>query len=163
MSDATQGAGTLPEPPATPADATTQLAQLKADPNFTKPLMAGGPAQLKRFQELHEMIERGTNADVARAMAGEYMGVNTPEHLAMMGAASMLQEAGVRPEIVRDVLAGTHTVTAAEYALVKQFKADKMTDKEWTKRLFAGDSEARRQFHLMNVVLTGNVRGEKAA
>jgi hypothetical protein len=149
----------LPAPPSSPAEATTQLAQLKADPNFTKPFMAGGPAQLKRFQDLHEMIENGTNADVDRAMAGEFMdGMNTAEHVQMMGAASMLQEAGVRPEIVRDVLAGTHAVTPAEYALVKQFKADKMTDPDWSKRLLAGDSEAKREFHLMAIVLTGDVK-----
>jgi hypothetical protein len=75
----------------------------------------------------------------------------------------MLTEAGVRPEIVRDVLAGTHTVTAEEYAKVKQFKIDRMSDKDWSAKLLAGDSTAKREWHLMNVVLTGDIRDAKAA
>lgn len=162
MTDATQVAA-LPAAPTSPQEATTQLAQLKADANFTKPFLEGAPAHVQRFRDLHEMIENGTNADVDRAMAGEYLGMNTPEHLQMMGAASMLQDAGIRPEIVRDVLAGTHTVSAAEYAVVKQFKQDKLSDKEWSARLLAGDSAATREWHLMNVILTGGIRESNAA
>ena len=159
MTDETLGSN--PTPPSTPAEAASRLGALKENTEWTGKLMSGSPAELKEFQGLHKLLSQGDTVD--QAMAGEYMGVNTPEHVEMMGAASMLREAGVRDEIVRDVLAGTHAVTKEEYAKVKEFKADKMTDNEWTKRLLAGDSEATRQFHLMNIILTGDIKDEKAA
>lgn len=125
MTDATLTPGAPPPPPSTPAEAATQLAQLKADPNFVKPFLAGGQSQLKQFKDLHELIDRGDNYDLAIAGQLAPGEVQSSDHLQNIGAASMLTEAGVHPEIVRDVLAGTHTVTAEEYAKVKQFKADK--------------------------------------
>jgi hypothetical protein len=156
MTEVTPGAD--PAPPSTPAEAATRLDALKANPDWTGKLMAGGSAELKEFQGLHELLSRGDHIDLA--LAGEFMpgGMQTPEHLQNMGATSMLREAGVRDEVIRDVLAGTHTVTKEEFAKVKQFKADRMSDKEWSKRLLAGDSEATRQFHLMNIVLTGDIK-----
>jgi len=156
MTDATLTPGAPPAPPSTPAEAATQLAQLKADPNFVKPFLAGGPSQLKQFKDLHELIDCGDNYDLAIAGQLAPGEVQSSDHLQNIGAASMLT--GVRPEIVRDVLAGTHTVTAEEYAKVKQFKADRMTDKDWSARLLAGDSEAKREFHLMNIILSGDIR-----
>jgi hypothetical protein len=162
MTEATQ-ATALPAAPTTPQEATTQLAQLKADANFTKPFLEGAPTHVQRYQDLQTMIDSGTTAEVDRAMAGEFQGFNSSEFVQMRGAAEMLTEAGVRPEIVKDVLSGTHAVTAAEYAVVKQYKADRMSDKEWTARLMAGDATAKREWSLMNIVLTNDIRDQSAA
>jgi hypothetical protein len=151
-----------PTAPTTPAEAATRLDALKQDATWSRSFLDGLPAQMKEYQGLRAMIDKSENVAVDMAMAGEYMGMNTPEHIEMMGAASMLRQAGVRDEIVRDVLAGSHVVSKDEFAKVKQFKADKMTDPAWTKRLLSGDSEATREFHLMNIILTGGVE-DKAA
>jgi hypothetical protein len=146
-----------PTPPSTPAEAATRLDQLKQDPAWSQSFLHGQPAPMKEYKGLRALIDESDDVAVDMAMAGEHLGMNTPEHIEMIGAASMLRDAGVQPEIVREVLAGTHTVTKEEFAKVKQFKADKMTDPDWTKRLLSGDSEATRQFHLMNIILTGKV------
>lgn len=161
MTEATPGAD--PAPPSTPSEAATRLAEAKNNPEWRDGLLAGNPKHLNEFKTLHELIDRGDNYDLA--MAGEYAPgeVQSSDHVQNIGVASLFREVGIRDEIIRDVLAGTHTVTKEEYAKVKQFKADKMTDPEWTKRLNAGDIEAKRQFHLMHIVLTGDIRDEKAA
>jgi hypothetical protein len=144
-----------PAPPSTPAEAATRLAEAKNNPEWRDGLLAGNPKHLNEFKTLHELIDRGDNYDLA--IAGEHApgDVQSSDHVQNIGIASMLREAGVRDEITRDVLAGTHTVTKEEYAKVKQFYADKLTDTEWTSRLAAGDRDAARQFHLIHIVLTG--------
>jgi hypothetical protein len=149
--------------PSTPAAAATWLAEAKSNPEWRDGLLAGNPKHLNEFKSLHEMIDRGDNYDLAIAGQLAPGEIQSSDHVQNIGAASMLTEAGVRPEIVRDVLAGTHTVTAEEYAKVKQFKTDRMSDKEWQAKLLSNDSTAKREWHLMNVVLTGDIRGEKAA
>jgi hypothetical protein len=149
--------------PSTPAAAATRLAEAKSNPEWRDGLLAGNPKHLNEFKSLHELIDRGDNYDLAIAGQLAPGEVQSSDHVQNIGAASMLTEAGVRPEIVRDVLAGTHAVTAEEYAKVKQFKMDRMSDKDWSAKLLAGDSTAKREWHLMNVVLTGDIRGKKAA
>jgi hypothetical protein len=152
-----------PAQPSTPAEAATRLDQLKADPTWTGAFLAGGPAQKKEFSDLHELVAKGDNIDMA--MAGEFMsgGIQTSDHMQNMGAAASLREAGIRDEIIRDVLAGTHVVSKAEYEATRQWKADRMSDAEWTKRLMAGDNEANRKWKLANIILTGKIKEDSAA
>jgi hypothetical protein len=150
---------TLPDMPTTAADAVTQLAALKSDQNFTEALMNSAPSQLQRYRGLRELIET-SSSDVDMAMAGELMpgGFNTPEYLEMMGVSSMLADAGLRPDLVRQVLAGTHMTTPAELALVKNLKQDKFSDPVWMAKLLANDSATKREWHLMNIVLTSPIK-----
>jgi hypothetical protein len=148
-----------PAPPTTPAEASTRLNQVRsgADPKWNEAFLAGNPARVQEFHDWHELAAKGD--DIDRAMAGMYQeGSNTSDHILQMGAAGMLQEMGIRPEIVRDVITSKHTVTQAEYDATKLFKADRMTDPEFVKRYLAGDHEAKRKMMLADIILTGGIK-----
>lgn len=145
-------------PPTTPAEASNRLNQAQADKNWTQSFLGGNPARVKEFNEWHELAAKGDSTDLA--MAGLYQpgGMNSRDHIQNMGTAAMLQEAGIRPQIIRDVLTDKHTVTQAEYDATKLWKEDRMTDPEFVKRYLAGDSEAKRKMLLADIILTGDVR-----
>ena len=105
----------------------------------------------------------GDNIDMA--IKGELLegSVQPSHHIAMIGAASYLNDLGIRPEIARDVLAGTHKVSQAEYDATKQWKADHLADKEFTDRYMTGDREARRKLLLADIILTGGVSDAPSA
>ena len=150
-----------PAPPATPAEAATRLDQLKTDPAWMKAFLAGAGETVKQFQDLHQMIAKGDEVDAA--MAGVLPELRTSQFMEMIGTASMLRETGIRDEIIKDVLAGTHQVTKAEYDATVRWKADHLSNAEWGKRLTSGDNEARRELALANIIITGGIKEESAA
>lgn len=162
MTDGTQTQIDQPAPPSTPAEAATRLDQLRADPKWTSALLSGGPVQTREFHDLHQLVSKGDDVDLAMAGVTQPGIIQSGEHMQMMGAAAMLREFGVRDEITKDVLAGTHTVTKAEHEATKQWKADHMSNPEWVKLYMGGDNEARRKMTLANIILTGGIK-ENAA
>ena len=102
---------------------------------------------------------------IDKAIKGELLdGIFQPaQHTAMIGAASYLNDLGIRPEITRDVLAGTHEVTQAEFDATQQWKEDHLADKEWVEKFMSGDREAKRKMTLANIILTGGVKNAPAA
>jgi hypothetical protein len=161
MTEVTPGAdGTIAPPPAapsTPAEAATQLAQLKADPKWTEALMRGGPEQKRTFHDLHELIDRGDNYDLA--IAGEYAPgeVQSSDHVQNIGVASMLREAGVPDGEIKEFMTG-HTTTKGWFDATARLYADKMSDAAWVKRFNEGGREEKRLFHQIHIVLSGGIR-----
>jgi hypothetical protein len=147
-----------PAPPTTPAEASNRLSQAQADSKWTEAFLGGHPARVQEFKDWHELAAKGDNVDLAIAGMYQAGGMNSGDHIQNMGAASMLQEAGIRPQIIRDVLTDKHTVTQAEYDATKIWKQDRMTDPEFREKLLAGDSEAKRKMWLANIILTGGIR-----
>jgi hypothetical protein len=161
MTEMTPGAdGTIATPPAapsTPAEAATRLDQLKADPAWTNALMSGGPAQTRQFHELHELVAKGDNVDMAMAGVMPDGIIQDSGQVEMAGAASMMRELGIRDEVIKEFLVG-HTTTKAWYDETARYKADKMSNPEWVKKLMSGDIEARRELFLANSILTGGIK-----
>lgn len=147
-----------PAPPSTPAEAATRLDQLRADPKWTSALLAGGPEHAKVFHELHDLVAKGDGVDQAMSPVLPDGIIQDGKQVEMRGTASMLREMGIRDEITRDVLAGTHAVTRAEYDMTVAWKRDRMADPEWTKRLLAGGAEERRKLTLANIIITGSIK-----
>jgi hypothetical protein len=70
-----------------------------------------------------------------------------------------LRIAGVRDDAIRDLLEGRQ-VTPAEYDAVRRFREARLSDPEWTKKMLAGDPEAKRELLLMSMV---RVSGSRSA
>lgn len=150
-----------PAPPATPGEAATRLSTLSADAEWRGKFLAGNGPQVREWNELHQLAANGDNIDMA--MAGKFLpGGQSSEHIVQMETAAMMQELGIRSEIIRDALSDKHTVTRAEFEATKVWKADRMTDPEFTKRWLAGDREAKRKMMLADIILTGNVKEDAA-
>jgi hypothetical protein len=103
------------------------------------------------------LIDKAMNGG---ALDGE---MQTSEYVEMRGAAAMFSELGIRSEIIKDVLAGTHKVTKEEYQATERWKADRLRDAAWTAKYMSGDREEQRRMTLANIILTGGIRDEKAA
>jgi hypothetical protein len=155
-----------PAPPTTPAEAATRLGQLKADAGWRDKFLAGNGPQVAEFGALTELAAKGADGDnIDMAMAGVLLdGPLQPSgHMMNISVAASLREVGIRDEIIKDVLAGTHKVSKEEYAATERWKAEKMRDHEWVKRYLAGDGEPRQKMTLANIILSGGIREEKAA
>jgi hypothetical protein len=148
---------TSPPEPTTPVEAQARLQSVKQDPAWTKAFLEGGPKQLTEFHKLHEMI--ATPVDVAKAMAGEFMGVNTSEHIQAMGVAAHLRESGLDDAVIKQALTGS-PVSRAEYDAVAKWKTSKMADHQFTKALMAGDGEPKRLWRAANIVLANGFKSE---
>jgi hypothetical protein len=106
------------------------------------------------------------SAQVDKAMAGELLldgPVQPSGHMVQIGVAGHLRDIGIRDEIIKDVIAGTHTVTKEEYAATERWKAEHMRDQEWVKRYLAGDGDTNEKMTLANIILSGGIREGKAA
>jgi hypothetical protein len=168
MSDAEIAAALIPAappaPPTTPAAAATRLDQLKADAGWRDSFLRGNGPQVSEFHDLHALIAKGDHIDAA--MAGLRLGDGTfqpTDHMTNIGAAATFRDIGIRDEIIRDVLAGTHKVTKEEYRATEIWKRDRMGDPEFRQKYLAGEPEAYRKMTLANIILTGGIADEKAA
>jgi hypothetical protein len=141
--------------PTTPTEAATRLSQVKQDPAWTKAFLDGGPKQLAEFHKLHEMI--ASPVDVDKAMAGEFMGINSSEQIQAMGVAKWLQEADIRPEVVKQVL-NNEPVAKDEFEKAERVKSMLMKNSEFTQKLMADDGEAKRSWKLLNIILSSDVK-----
>jgi hypothetical protein len=158
MTDGTQAQVETPAAPATPAEAATRLDQLKADPNWTSALLSGAPGQTREFHDLHRLVAKGDSVDMAMAGVLQPGGLQTSDHMELIGGAAALRALGIQDGIIKDVLSDSHTVTKAEFEATKQWKADQMSNPDWVKLYMGGDNEARRKMTLANIILTGGIR-----
>jgi hypothetical protein len=146
-------------PPSTPAEASTQLTALKADPVFTEALMRGDPAKVKEFHSLHEMISKGDDVDVA--MSGTLPSMPNSDLREMAGTADMLRSMGFTDLMIRETLSGKEA-SEVDVALAKKWKADNFSNADYLKRLFSGDVQARRELLVANIILNSPLKKEKA-
>jgi hypothetical protein len=128
-------------------------------PAWREKLEAGDGATWKEFDEL---AKAAAEADPVKAvMSGNLPDVAPSEHRLMEHTASTLREIGIRDEIIKDVIAGTHEVTKQEWDLTVQWKQDHMEDLEWVKSLLSGNAKARRELALATIILNGGIKGEE--
>ncbi|KRR22635.1 hypothetical protein CQ14_30985 [Bradyrhizobium lablabi] len=153
-----------PQMPTNAADAATRLNELKSDAGWRDRYLGGGITEQREITALQEIINKGDNPDVDKAMAGllDDAPVQRSGHMQMIGVAQMLREAGVRDEVIRETLTGK-AVTQAEYDAVARLKAERLRDHAWTKEFLAGNGEHKRAMTLMNIVLSSPIKKEVAA
>jgi hypothetical protein len=140
--------------PGTAGEATARLNELKGDQVWTNELLAGGSRQAKEMAALLEVIDKGDNPQVDRAMAGELEDApfQPSGQIAMIGTTEMLRAAGIRDEVIREFLTG-QPISAQEQKLVAARKAERLRDHEFVKRFMAGDGEQRREMLLIDLIL----------
>ncbi|MCK1542207.1 hypothetical protein IVA98_32935 [Bradyrhizobium sp. 160] len=170
VANATPAPPAAPAPPPAPvipeteAAALARKAQLTADPKWRDEYLSGSPRHAKELSDLEAVIQKG-NADpqTEMAIAGElFDGIQPSGHLAAVGAAEMLREAGVRDTaVIRQVLTG-EAVSAEEHAAATETKARLMANHDFAKRYVSGDGEARREMTLLNVILSSPIKGAAA-
>lgn len=137
----------------------TRLDQLKSDPKWRDGFLAGGPAQVREFQDLHEIAAKAD--DVGAAMAGVLPEMSSSDLRAMVGTASLLKDAGFTPLSIQETLEG-RPASQAEIDMATKWKADHMSNPDWVKRLMSGDVEAKRHLLVANVILSSPLKTEQA-
>jgi hypothetical protein len=147
-------------PPSTPAEAATRLNQLRADSTWTSALLRGLPAQTREWHSLHELVDQGSDTDVA--LSGALPEMPSLELREMAGVADMLKSIGFTPLSIRETLEG-RPASQAEVDMATKWKADHFSNAEWVKRLFSGDVEARRHLLTANVILSSPLKKEGTA
>jgi hypothetical protein len=140
--------------PNTAGEATARLNELKADPAWRDEFLAGGSRQAREMASLLEVIDKGENPRVDRAMAGVMADQPFQEqgHLAMIGATDMLRSAGIRDDVIREFLTG-QGIPAEEQKLAAERKAERLRDHDWTRKFLEGNGEQRKEMLLIDLIL----------
>jgi hypothetical protein len=162
MSAALKGPATNPNP-TTPTEARARLVDLTADKQWSEDFTAGRVEARREFATLTEMAaqadDRLENALAGKADAQllEVTNAENPLTSRDIGTAiNDLREAGLRDETIREIFDGVK-MPAEIRRRCEQLKAKKLGDAEWTKRLLAGDHEAKRELTLISAVLSAEV------
>lgn len=146
----------------TAAEAAATLAGRMADKPWVEGFLQGGP-QLAEYRKLSEIaVAKSADEKVDLAMAGKYLPINDSEHLTRMGTASMLRDAGISNDVIKQALSG-QPVSQAEHDAATTRKAALMRDHEWSKQYLAGNGPQREEMTLLNVILSSDVKREKSA
>jgi hypothetical protein len=151
-----------PAAPSTPVEASARLDALRSDPKWTASLLKGGPAETKEFHTLHELASKGDSVDMAIGGVLQPGVIQNSEHMQNIGAAEMLRDIGMPHDVIKETLTGKTATPREFYDKIASWKKDAMTDADWTKRLMSGDTKARAQLTLANIILTGSIK-ESAA
>jgi hypothetical protein len=155
----TEGTPSLPAPPANATEAANRLGALTADKEWCEKLLAGNADAGREFRELSELAATGDDVNVA--MAGRppipESGVLPNSDVVLMAdMAAYLRELGFPEKATREFLSDKK-MTAEHHAAAKQWKADAMSNKEFTQRYLAGDRAALRQMTAANAVLNSEI------
>jgi hypothetical protein len=146
------------EAPKTPADASARLATLQADKTFTDRLLAGGIAERKEWDSLLSLASSGDKVDAAVSMPGGVANsVPDSELRQLASTAADLRELGLPDEVVRQALSGA-PVSAEEYRAVRQWRDERTSDGEWSKKFLAGDALAKKQMTIANIIISGGIK-----
>lgn len=150
--------------PAAANEAAARLSDLKADPKWRDQYLKGSSTHAKEMRDLQAVVDKEQNTQVDMAIAGKlYDGIQPGGHLAAVGTAEMLREAGIGDAaVIRQVLAGEE-VTPQEHAAATETKERLMKDQDFVKKYMTGDGDAKRQMTLLNVVLSSPVKTGAAA
>lgn len=151
-----------PAPAPTPDEAAAKLAELRGSQDWTAKFLAGNGPELAEYRKLSE-IALNSGDKITKAMAGmlDDAPFQDSAHMLNIGTASMLREAGMGNDVIRQVLSGG-TVTQQERDAATQVKAKLMGNADFSKRYLAGDAEAKQQMTLLNIVLSSSVQEQRA-
>lgn len=153
-------------------EAAAKLSELMADKAWAAKLLSGDGPQVKEFAQLMaaksgsagegdrlDQIIAGTIADPAPFETVTNGQLTTRNQIT---SAEALRDLGVSPGAIRQVFEAKPS-SRADYDAVRNLKADRLGDQDWIKRYLAGDRTAVRDMALMNIVLVGGYKEEKAA
>ena len=118
---------------------------------------SGDLAARTEFRALQEKIAAGDPAIGAAPPAGgqfDFSSEDQPSRQVLNGTVAMLRDAGVSDGAISQALTG-RPETPEAIAAVRVLHNQKMSDPEWRTKLLAGDASAKREFHLMSIVLAG--------
>jgi hypothetical protein len=152
-----------PALPPTPDQAEAKLTELRGNKEWVTKFLAGNGPEVAEYGKLSEIaLGKGDEAKVALAMAGQYLPVNDSEHITRMGTASMLREAGIADDVIRQALSGS-PVTQQERDAAEKLKAKLMRNADFSKKYLAGDAEAKEQMTLLQIITSSDVKQEQQA
>jgi hypothetical protein len=146
--------------PATPAEATARLDQLKADPAWRDGFLSGSAEQSRQYAELSALAAKGDrDAKIELAMAGVMSDAPFQDsgHLQNIAATKMFRELGIRDEVIKQTLTD-YEVSQQDHDAVAKWKADRLRDSAWVKAWLSGEGEQARDMMLANIVLTSNIK-----
>jgi hypothetical protein len=144
----------------TPNEAAATLATRMADKDWTGKFLGGSGPEVAEYHKLSEIAIKSDDK-ISLAMAGQYLPVNDSEHLLRMGTTSMLREAGIDNDVIRQVLSGGG-VAPEERAAAEKAKAALMRNSEFGKKYLAGEGEAVQHMTLLNIILSSDVKEKKS-
>lgn len=152
-----------PAAPPTPDQAAAKLTELRGNKDWVTKFLAGNGPEVAEYGNLSEIALSKDDTDkVGLAMAGQYLAVNDSEHLTRMGTASMLRDAGIADDVIRQALSGS-PVTQQERDAAEKLKAKLMSNSDFSKKYLAGDGEAKEQMMLLQIITSSDVRQEQKA
>ena len=137
------------EPQLAPTEAATTLAARMADRDWAGKFLSGSGPQVAEYQKLSALAIKSDDK-VELAMAGQYLPVNDSEHLARMGAASILREVGLTDDVIRQAITG-QPVSQAEHDAATRRKDALMRDQNWVKEYLAGNGSQREEMSLLQI------------
>jgi hypothetical protein len=142
-------------PPTTATEARTRLDARKADPEWGKLYMDGNTAARREFKDLTTMIANGPIGDAGTdaVMSGKLPPGASSEQREAAFTAGMLRDLGFPPKAIRETISGK-VPTPEDVERARLWKTQVMNNPDYTKRLLAGDGDARREMMAANIVLT---------
>jgi len=162
MAVALRGPGASADPK-TPSEARRRLTELTADKQWSEDFTAGKVEARREFEGLTKMAaqadDRLENVLAGKAEPGLMEVTNAENPLTtrdLAGAIADLREAGLRDQTIKEIFEGTK-MPAEIRRRCEQLKAKKMGDAEWTRKLLAGDHEAKRELTLISAVLSADI------
>lgn len=150
-------------PPANAAEARALLDTRIADKDWGAKLLAGNSDVGREFRELSEKAGGVDPIDAAIAgiVPASENGLRDSDAVMRANVATTLRELGIRDAVIRDHMTD-RKYTAEEVAAVTQLKAERMSDREWTKKYLAGDAKAVKDMTLIHIILDAGVEGKEA-
>jgi hypothetical protein len=158
-----------PAPPPPAQDAKSKLDRAMADPEFAKKLFARDAATRREFEALTKAAAESDGSDRLAAIVQGHdipapAGIETVFNGALSTrdtktAVQWMKEAGIGDAAIAESILGVDVKTgkpydAATIAQAKAMKAQRLSDPEWTKRLFAGGYTEKRELTLLSVILS---------
>jgi hypothetical protein len=157
MSEQQGAPGSPPAPPATATEASARLTALGADKAWYERFTNGDPSAAKEFHSLTTMVaEGGDHIDIA--MSGQLPPAANGDLRELAGTAEFLRDLGIRPEVVRETLAGKE-VTQDEFNATKIWHSQHMKDQQFIKDWLSGNPEAAKQMALCHIILSSDIKG----
>jgi hypothetical protein len=150
-----------PAPPANSAEAGARLDALTQDAAWGKKLLSGDVATTQEFHELSAMKAGGTS-DIDVAMRGELPDVPSSTLKHMAGTAEMLRGMGFPPLSIQETLAGKEA-SQTDVDIATAWKNQHMKSPEFVKQYLAGEPDAVRQMMVADIILSSELKSEKAA
>jgi hypothetical protein len=149
--------------PATPAEAQARLDALTRNKDWGEKYLSGNIEARREFASLTEMAaqaEYRLDNVLAGKVEPELMELTSSEHPLstrnLSSAVESLREFGLSDDVIRQAVTG-RPVSAEERRAVEQFRAMRLSNGDWAKKLLAGDHDARRELTLMSIVLSSEV------